>query len=274
MVKSKWFVAALIGISAAVVHFWYVSRLEQQATGGVEVAVLTVAKAINAGEAIGEDDLATRMVPSSYIDGRTVLAERAKEIIDMVTNVDLKDGQLIQWTDFSMRDGADNRDLAELLEPGKRAMTIPVDRSLSMGGMLRPGHRVDILGTFSQGESRFNRVTVTVLQNIKVLATGDRIQSEPEMEADDKDSKEKSSSGQRARFNTVTLSVGLEEAEILSLSTKQGTLSLVLRGHQDLEVLNGVPEVSMKDIWESKRLETLKTTATIAPKPIERIQTR
>jgi Flp pilus assembly protein CpaB len=72
----------------------------------------------------------------------------------------------------------------------------------------------------------------------------------------------------------VTLSVGLQEAELLSLSSQQGTLSLALRGHQDLETVNGVPEVTMKDIWERERqrIEPVKTSASI--KAIERIRKR
>ncbi len=276
MANSKWIAALSLGLVAAGAHFLYVSRLEESVGGGAAVAVLSVTRAVRAGEALAEEDLATRSVPVSYVDDRSVRANRVSELVDMIVNVDLEEGAVIQWTDFAPRvTGA--RDLAELLEPGKRAVTIPVDRTLSMGGMLRPGHRVDILGTFHQGENRFARVTVTVLQNIRVLATGNRIQSVMTVDREGEEKKPASSSNRRPEFSTVTLSVGLEEAALLALSSKQGPLSLALRGHQDLEVLNGVPEVTMKDIWERDRLPPSTDPATpvrAAHTPIERIRAR
>jgi pilus assembly protein CpaB len=248
----------------------YVQRLESSVKGGEAVAVLSVAKAVAAGEPIVKENLATRLVPASYVDSRTVRADRVNEIVDMVTSVGLGDGQVVQWTDFAGRESGEAGDLAELLEPGKRAMTISVDNALSMGGMLRPGHRVDILGTFKQGDSRTDRVTVTLLQNIKVLATGNRLQGASSKETGDKPAV----SSRGGSFSTVTLSVGLEEAELLSLSSRQGTLSLALRGHQDLEIINGVPEVSTKDIWERDRLSDIQKKKVDPLKPIERIRVR
>jgi pilus assembly protein CpaB len=270
MARIKWLSALALGLLAAGFHFVYVSRIENRAKGGAEVAVVSVATDIRAGDKIDRENLATRTIPLSYIDDRTVRADRVEEIIDLVAAVDLEEGQLVQWTDFTARNGPKASDLADRIEPGQRAMTISVDRSLSMGGMLRPGHRVDILGTFSRGASRSDRSTVTLLQNVKVLATGNALVSVSGNAEDESESP----SSRGLKFSTVTLSVGLQEAELLSLSSKQGTLSLALRGHQDLEVVNGVPEVAMKDIWERERQPSapVKTSAPI--KAIERIRKR
>ena len=131
--------------------------------------------------------------------------------------------------------------------------------------MLRPGHRVDILGTFSRDGRRGDRITATLLQNVLLLATGQDLGKgqEPGKETE----------GQ-GRFGTVTLSVGLEEAQLLSLAATQGILSLVLRGYQDLTVLRDVPEKEMADVWEADRRNALNARSADQAVPIERLQPR
>ncbi len=241
------FVAATLGLLAGAMHLTYVRGLEKEAHGGELVRVLATAEAVRSGDKIIKKSLATREVPLSYVDDRVVRADDATEIVGLVAAVDLRAAQMILWTDFTDRVVPGGADLAERVDSGKRAITIPVDRALSMGGMLRPGHRVDIIGTFAKGGGLVSKdkITVTLLQNVLVLATGCDLNG---------DSTEEGS----GRFNTVTLSVGLEEAELLSLATTQGKLSLVLRGRQDLSVVHDVPEKGMADLWEAERRNALQ----------------
>ncbi len=222
----------------------YVSRIESKAKGGQKIEVLVTQKAIKTGEKVDKKSLATRLVPSSYVDDNVVRAKELKDVNDLRVAVDLEPGQMVEWSDFSKRPDPLAGDLAQFVQSGQRAMTIPVDGSLSMGGMLKPGHRVDILGTFARSGQRKNRVTLTLLQNVLVLATGNDLRVNPEDNTN--------------RFSTVTLSVGLEEAELLSLAAIQGSVSLVLRGRQDLSVVRDVPEKAMTDIWEADRRNTLQ----------------
>jgi pilus assembly protein CpaB len=261
---KKWMVALALGLIGGATHFVYVNRLEHKLSGGKKVAVLVTANELAAGEILTQNNLATRVVPSLCVDKRMVLASKSKDILNLATEIDLEPDQTIQWTDFTEREGPAANDLAKRIESGQRAMTIQVNGTLSMGGMLKPGHRVDILGTFARaGATRGDKVTVTLLQNLSVLATGKNLGATDH-------------SDKKSRFATVTLSVGLEEAEILSLATTKGTLSLVLRGHQDLSVVRDIPEKRMADIWESGRRNAvqIKNTATKTPPKIERIKVR
>ncbi|MCP4677203.1 MAG: Flp pilus assembly protein CpaB [Deltaproteobacteria bacterium] len=264
MKRKKWIVAAVLGLVAGSAHLAYVRGLENEARGGGAVEVLATTKRVAVGQKIVEDVLATRQVPESYVDDRVVRADKASEAIGLVAAVDLESGQMVQWTDFVERADQSTEDLARVVESGQRAITIPVDGALSMGGMLRPGHRVDILGTFSRGEkwTSSERVTVTLLQNVLVLATGRDLQG---------DEKE----GGVGRFTTVTLSASLEEAELLSFATTQGKLSLVLRGRQDLSVVRDVPEKGMSDVWEAERRNALQEKPKRRAEPvIERLKAR
>ncbi|MDJ0763228.1 MAG: Flp pilus assembly protein CpaB [Myxococcota bacterium] len=241
MQNKKWIIALVLGLLAGSLHFVYVRDLESKAIGGARISVLAVTQDIRSGEKINTSQLGMRQVPGAYVDDRVVRADKVEEIVGLSASVDLASGQMLQWTDVAERLDVTAGDLAKEIASGKRAVTIPVDRSLAMGGMLRPGHRVDILGTFakSSGFTAKERVTVTLLQNVKVVATGGALSGN----IDDTEKK---------RFNTVTLSVGLEDAQLLSLASSQGKLSLVLRGRQDLAIVQNVPEADMAEVWANK----------------------
>ena len=93
------------------------------------------------------------------------------------------------------------------MQKGQRALTIPVDLSGSLAGMLRPGDHVDILGTFARAQQDY--ATVTLLQNVLVLATG-------EMRGVGRERRGEPSGATGPRtFNNITVSVDPEEAELL-----------------------------------------------------------
>ena len=171
MKRKRWILTLLIGFFAAAGHYKYVHDLKDKTVGGDKVEVLSLSENIPAGEEIVREKLASRMIPSSYIDERAVRSDKIKEVLGLSAALNLKSGHTLLWTDFQTHAGAAGSDLADLLESGQRAVTISVDASLSMGGLLRPGHRVDILCTFGQKLMQ-ERYTVTLLQNVTVLAVG------------------------------------------------------------------------------------------------------
>jgi pilus assembly protein CpaB len=255
----RWLAALGLGLLAGALHFLYLGALAAEARGGEPVEVLVVSAPIRAGEPLDEARLGTREVPSGWVDPRAIPAARLRDVLGLAVSVDLEPGTGLAWTDCAGRLDPAAEDLARLVGPGERAMAIPVDGSLSLGGMLRPGHRVDILGTFQRGERRGERVTVTLLQNVTVLATGRAVRG--------------AGAAEEARFRTVTLSVGMEESQLLAFATTQGSLSLVLRGQQDLEILRDVPEKGMDDVWEAERRSALQERSR-RPAGIERLQAR
>lgn len=112
--------------------------------------------------------------------------------------------------------------LAALIPEGYRAMTVKVDDEAGLAGFLAPGTVVDVLAVISPPEQAVsqNPISKIVLQNIKVLASGDNL-DQP------KDGREPNS------VKTVTLQVTPEQAEKLVLSSAEGRLRLALRNSQD-----------------------------------------
>lgn len=111
--------------------------------------------------------------------------------------------------------------LAAVLDPGMRAVSVPVDEASSNAGLIFPGDRVDLILTQSVGgigeRSTARRVSETVLQNLRVIAMGRRLHTDP---TDDLGS---------APVRTATLEVSPEGAEVVALVTELGKLSLSLR---------------------------------------------
>lgn len=109
--------------------------------------------------------------------------------------------------------------LPYLIAEGMRGMSVKVDRVTGVSGFITPNSRVDVLvsGTpEGSGEQR----SKLILQNIRVLATGVTIEQ--------KDNKPQ-------EVPTVTLLISPEDAEKLTLATRQEPVRLALRNYRDEE---------------------------------------
>jgi pilus assembly protein CpaB len=112
-----------------------------------------------------------------------------------------------------------------VIPEGYRAMTVKVDDVVGVSGFIMPGSFVDVVAIIvpiSQGADAKGPISKIVLQNIKVLASGAKIDS-PENQRQPSDVK------------GVTLQVTPEQAEKLVLASNEGKLQLVMRNYSDQE---------------------------------------
>ena len=114
--------------------------------------------------------------------------------------------------------------LAAFLDPGMRAMSVPVSADTAAGGFILPGDRVDVLMTrkvdVRNGDDVSQRtVTSTVLQNLKVLAIDQATASPAEQNA--------------VLGATATLEVNQRDAETMALARADGNLTIILRSYAD-----------------------------------------
>lgn len=133
--------------------------------------------------------------------------------------------------------------LSALVAEGKTAVAISVNDVLGVAGFVLPGERVDILLTQSDtreivgGKSKKSAHTDVLLQNVRVLAvdqiTDDRI-AKPSL------------------AKTVTIEVGVAQAQKIALATSIGTLSLALRSAGSTED-NKARRVSLDDLNGTKK---------------------
>jgi len=115
--------------------------------------------------------------------------------------------------------------LAAALGPGMRAVTVPVNNSTGVAGFVFPGDRVDLVLTqdvTGGGEGAPLRVSETIVRNLRVLATDQRV-----------DSKDEEGKTVVKTFSNVTLEVTPRIAEKVAVAQNLGTLSLSLRSIAD-----------------------------------------
>lgn len=116
--------------------------------------------------------------------------------------------------------------LSAVIPEGYRAMTVKVDDVVGVSGFVMPGSFVDVvaivLPTAQQGVTSQGPISKIVLQNIKVLASGAKLDS-PENHREP------------SQVKAVTLQVTPEQAEKLVLATNGGRLQLVMRNYSDQE---------------------------------------
>src|SRR2546423_12725160 len=115
--------------------------------------------------------------------------------------------------------------LAAALGEGMRAITVPVNASTGVAGFVFPGDHVDLVLTQQVeggGDGAALKVSETIVRNIRVLATDQRISEK------DKDGKTDVKT-----FANVTIEVTPKIAEKIAVAQSLGTLSLSLRSLAD-----------------------------------------
>ena len=152
-------------------------------------------------------------VPASYI----LKGERSdEEMVGAVVRRGLSVGEPI--TDGGVVKPGDRGFLAAVLNPGMRAVSVPINPTSGNSGLIFPGDRVDMILTQSViANEGTRRVSETVLENLRIIAIG----------ADMRDDPAQGKSHQGAR--TATLEVTPKQAEEVTLLTELGKLSLSLR---------------------------------------------
>lgn len=108
--------------------------------------------------------------------------------------------------------------MPSLIPPGMRAVSVRVNEVVSVAGFVQPGTRVDVLWTGTAPGSN-EPETTTVLENVAVVATGQRL--------------ERSAAGDASNAPVITLLVSPDDAQKLTLASTQGRIQLVLRNPVD-----------------------------------------
>ena len=148
--------------------------------------------------------------------------------------------------------------LAPLIPEGKRAMAIAVNQVSGVSGFVLPGSTVDILLTGSP-PGQDERMTTTVLENVTILSIGQ--QQRPD------------ASGQAVNVPVVNVLVTPEQAELLTLATREGNVQLILRNpRDDEETAEERPGIRTRDLYAKTRPEPPRRRPAQRPRVVVRTQ--
>lgn len=252
MTKINLLVGVVLGLIAVFLVNSYVKGIEDDAVSA-PFFTLSADTRLSKGDVIEPKHLVVQALPEKFKSltnlAIPVTADTRAWIVGRTVNTDIEPSSLLLHSHFL--DRPENR-FSSLIEPGKRAFSMPTNPTTSVAFFIEPGSRVDVIGTFSKLESISvgdgkvqipNRVNETrsLLQNLKVLAV-DRVTTRGGY-------LDSANSG----FSTLTLEVTPIEAEtlIFAQSESKAPLSFVLRNPLDEKI---EPDVSIS--WAVLDAET------------------
>ncbi|GAA4020402.1 hypothetical protein GCM10022280_20960 [Sphingomonas swuensis] len=189
--------------------------------------ILVARKALPVGTLIDAESFqfqpwpAELMQQAYYTDGAP--DANVTKLIGMVVRNPVTAGQPL--TRGTLVGPQDRGFLAAALSPGMRAITVPVNDTTGVAGFIFPGDRVDMVLTQSVeggGDGPPLRVSETIVRNLRVLATDQRV-----------DSKGEDGRPLVKTFANVTMEVTPKIAEKIAVAQSLGGLSLALRSLAD-----------------------------------------
>jgi pilus assembly protein CpaB len=202
---------ALGGLLSSVVY-QTLKKATGQPVQGEEIAV--AANDIQVGAKIGENDVKMVKFPSGDLPAGVF--HYKKNVVGRGVTLPITKGEFIisnKVVDPNMGGG-----LPILIPRGMRAVSVRVNEVVGVAGFVVPGTRVDVLLTGNPAGTN-QPLTTTVLQNVEVLAAGQRL--------------ERSAAGDPQTASVVTLAVLPEDAQRLTLASVEGKIQLSLRNPAD-----------------------------------------
>ena len=222
-------IAVFFGVIAFVLTYQQLKYEKQKILGqAVTTRLIRLKVDKNAGEKITEDDIEAYTethIRSGIVTSRAVLWKNRVQVIGRELDTYLSKGSVLQYDDLK---AASRRvfGLNANIKSGMRAKAIAVDSISSLSYLIRPDDHVDVIGTFRfpemRGEKDWDTITLTILQNVRVIATGNQWGRKAGIQ------------GTRQRnYNSVTLELSPMHVEIIEFASQKGRLSLSLRNNED-----------------------------------------
>ena len=219
------FAVLLAFILAAYVYHAF-KRAEVNAAGPVMhmTSIVVAAEPLKIGTRIDGSKVKTIQWPSSSKpDGMfsdvTEVANRA-----VINNI-AENEPILAANLASSESGAG---LSATIPEGMRAVSVSVNDVVGVAGFVTPGTMVDVLVTGNTvGASGGTSVTRTILENIRVLAAGQKMEQDRE--------------GKPENVPVITLLVTPEDAGKLTMASTEGKIQLALRNTVDTKNTNPAP---------------------------------
>jgi len=217
-----WLVLSIISgtIATYMAMGWLKGQSVKQVKEPLPLApVVVAAKSIGTAVSLAADQLVVQRWPKDNQPQGSFPA--VDQVVGRVTAYPFSPGEPILEAKLAPKGAIPG--LTALIPPDKRAITVKVDEASGVAGFINPDNRVDVIVGVDKNQFTDNPMAKTVLQNLRVIGTGQRIEKSPD--------------GKPQVVPTVTLEVTPEEGERLALVAQEGHLRLALRGLKDDAIL-------------------------------------
>jgi len=231
---------------------------EQQNAG--PSAILVAAVDIPAGTLLRPSDLRWQRIAPTAIAPTDLVRGQVSEgaYYGAVTRTPMSEGHPLRASEVVQ---SGNRDfLAAVLSPGMRAVSLAVNESQSLSGLLQPQDRVDVVLTRTTNETNgpSSAVGETVLRNVQVVAVDQWFGGAAKTAA----TESRFAPGQATAPKEVTLELDDADAKRLLVATQLGRVNLVLRALGSTSTSTGAPvPVADEPVWDAGAYGTRSSDA-------------
>ena len=243
------------GVFAAFLVFSYTQEKTKEISKlfGKQNSVVVAKEVIYEMQTVQENMVELAEMPEKFI--QPGYARQIEDVVGLVALAPINKGEQILRNKVILP--GPETGLSLQVSPGKRALSIPVNKTRAVSFLLKPGDRVDLLAAvnFSQGP-RSKKYIKTLLQDVVILATGMRVVSElPRLQEELGGEVYIKNLRKETDFDTLTIEASPEEAQkiVYLLSTDPQSLFFTLRHPSDMEFRN-VRQVEVADILGSSNV--------------------
>jgi len=260
----------LIGFFLAAVAFFAIIFLLGGGGGGGEPGegvnestIVVAAQDIPLGTTITDALVSTQKVKETEKPVGAFTLE--SEVIGQTVTTQITRGQVITATAWATTTVDPN--IARLLEPGRRAMSVRVDQVSGVGTLIKPGDRIDLVIGIT-GADKFPVVTIdpqtdqttvipglnatsvkAIVQNLEVVGT----LLPPVQQQEGGENADPNAPALNEQNQIVILAVSAQEAEVIRFGQIDGSITLILRSPEDAEapadVTTGITLRQLVDAW-------------------------
>lgn len=261
--KKLLIIAVACGVLAALLGWLYLKAKESQYRAAyqpatqVKVAVIVPKVDIDKAQPLTPENVAVLDMPRDYLPSNVVMADDWPQLENRMTLQSLQKGRPLTW-DAVEADGVSR--FSENVALGKRVKTVKVSKINSFDGMLRPGDKIDLLGTFTatdiglQEQPNYSdEVVINVLQDVEVLAAGREDASGHKYE---NYYDRRTPDGFNMNFSTLSLMLTPAQVARVELAEKSGELVAVLRHPKDTSATE-LGQVTVANLLDPLPAETV-----------------
>jgi len=211
------------------------------------VQILVLKRRLSRGAKLTEDDIELKEWPARLASSEYV--RDPKDALGRILAVSVVSGEPLLQGKIASGDVAQG--LSGIIPAGRRAFAVKVDEVTGVSGFLLPKSKVDVIVTVEMDKAALRKskekklsslsamggdkvsLTVTILQDVEVLAAGSKTDVDQE----------------RGRIETkvVTLLLTPEQGQILTLASTKGRIHLAMRNPLDKKPIES-SVVSMNDL--------------------------
>jgi pilus assembly protein CpaB len=213
--KTFLLIAVGLGGAAAVVGYFGLSSLASQTAASSNKNfhnVVVVGSDLTFGMKLDRPMLRVVRYPKESVPQGAFSS--IDSVVGQTTKVFMSAREPVTATKLSSRGGG----LSMLVRPTMRAASLEVNQVSGVSGFVLPGDRVDVLVTVDPRAHTEDAITRTILQNIEVLAAGQKTEQQD---------------NKPITVQSVTLLVDPSGAETLALALHEGKIHLVIRNPED-----------------------------------------